>query len=40
VIDHRFVDGYQAAAMAKVFRAYLSDPASSDPLPVTFRRRR
>ena len=27
IIDHRFVDGYQAAAVAKVFREYLSDPA-------------
>jgi len=38
VIDHRFVDGYQAAAMAKVFRLYLSDPARFDPLPATPRR--
>ena len=38
IIDHRFVDGYQAAAMAKVFREYLSDPASFDPLPTTPRR--
>ena len=40
MIDHRFVDGYQAATMAKVFREYLSDPAHSDPLPVSPRRPR
>ena len=40
IIDHRFVDGYQAAAMAKIFREYLSDPACSDPLPVSPRRSR
>jgi len=39
VIDHRFVDGYQAAAMARIFREYLSDPARFDPLPATPRRR-
>jgi pyruvate dehydrogenase E2 component (dihydrolipoamide acetyltransferase) len=39
LIDHRFVDGSQAAAMAKVFRQYLSDPGRFDPLPATARRR-
>jgi len=39
-IDHRFVDGSQAAAMAKVFREYLSDPACSDPVPARPRRPR
>lgn len=38
VIDHRFVDGYQAAAMAGIFREYLSDPARFDPLPAASRR--
>ncbi len=33
-IDHRFVDGYQAATMARIFRGYLADPAAYDPLPV------
>jgi len=32
-LDHRFVDGYQAATMSRVFREYLSDPASFDPVP-------
>ena len=32
-IDHRFVDGYQAAAVAKIFREYLEDPARFDPVP-------
>ena len=32
-LDHRFVDGYQAATMARVFREYLADPAATDPVP-------
>lgn len=32
-IDHRYLDGYQAATVAKVFRGYLEDPASFDPVP-------
>ena len=28
-LDHRFVDGYQAASMARIFRQYLSDPAKT-----------
>ena len=32
-LDHRFVDGYQAATMARVFREYLADPAAIDPVP-------
>ncbi len=32
-LDHRFVDGYQAATMARVFRQYLADPAAMDPVP-------
>lgn len=32
-VDHRFVDGYQAATMARVFREYLADPAAFDPVP-------
>ncbi len=38
-LDHRFVDGYQAATMAKIFREYLADPARFDPVPVHRRRR-
>ncbi len=34
-LDHRFVDGYQAATMAGIFRAYLVDPAAFDPVPKT-----
>lgn len=30
-LDHRFVDGYQAATMARVFREYMEDPAAFDP---------
>lgn len=33
-LDHRFVDGYQAATMSRVFRAYLADPAAQDPVPM------
>ena len=33
-LDHRFVDGYQAAVMAKIFREYLADPEQFDPAPV------
>ena len=36
-LDHRFVDGYQAASMARIFRAYLADPASFDPVPTSTR---
>jgi hypothetical protein len=32
-LDHRFVDGYQAATMARIFREYLADPAAVDPVP-------
>lgn len=32
-LDHRFVDGYQAATMSRVFREYLGDPAAFDPIP-------
>ena len=32
-LDHRFVDGYQAASMARIFREYLADPAKYDPVP-------
>ncbi len=32
-LDHRYVDGYQAATMARVFRGYLADPAAADPVP-------
>ena len=32
-LDHRFIDGYQAATMSRVFREYLADPASFDPVP-------
>ncbi len=32
-LDHRFVDGYQAAIMARIFRAYLANPAAVDPPP-------
>ncbi len=38
-LDHRFVDGYQAATMAKIFREYLADPARFDPVPVHRQRR-
>ena len=34
-LDHRFVDGYQAATMAGIFRAYLADPAAFDPVPTS-----
>ncbi len=33
-LDHRFVDGYQAATMARVFRGYLEDPFAFDPVPI------
>ena len=32
-LDHRFVDGYQAATMGRVFREYMDDPAAFDPVP-------
>ena len=38
-LDHRFVDGYQAATMAKIFREYLADPARFDPVPIHRRPR-
>ncbi|OBI60640.1 2-oxo acid dehydrogenase subunit E2 [Mycobacterium sp. E796] len=38
-LDHRFVDGYQAATMAGIFRAYLADPAAFDPVPRTVQPR-
>jgi pyruvate dehydrogenase E2 component (dihydrolipoamide acetyltransferase) len=34
-LDHRFIDGYQGATMAGIFRAYLADPAAFDPVPRT-----
>ena len=39
-IDHRFVDGYQAASMARIFREYLADPAKFDPVPAPRQARR
>jgi 2-oxoacid dehydrogenases acyltransferase (catalytic domain) len=36
-LDHRFVDGYQAASMARIFREYLADPAKFDPVPAPKR---
>jgi len=36
-LDHRFVDGYQAASMARIFRQYLADPAKFDPVPAPRR---
>jgi len=36
-LDHRFVDGYQAASMARIFRQYLADPAKLDPVPAPRR---
>jgi hypothetical protein len=38
-LDHRFIDGYQAATMARVFREYLGDPAAFDPVPTPVARR-
>lgn len=32
-LDHRFIDGYQAATMARIFREYLADPGAIDPVP-------
>jgi 2-oxoacid dehydrogenases acyltransferase (catalytic domain) len=34
-LDHRFIDGYQAATMARVFREYLEDPGAFDPVPIS-----
>ena len=35
-IDHRFIDGYQAATIAKIFRGYLEDqPRSTRSLTPT-----
>ena len=39
-LDHRFVDGYQAATIARLFREYLDNPAAFDPVPHAPRRRR
>ena len=39
-LDHRFVDGYQAATMARVFREYMDNPAAFDPVPPSIARRR
>jgi pyruvate/2-oxoglutarate dehydrogenase complex dihydrolipoamide acyltransferase (E2) component len=36
-LDHRFVDGYQAATMARIFHEYLTDPAAVDPVPARAR---
>lgn len=38
-LDHRLVDGYQAATMARIFREYLADPAAFDPVPTPRRKR-
>lgn len=38
-LDHRFVDGYQAATMSRVFREYLADPGAFDPVPAPVRKR-
>jgi 2-oxoacid dehydrogenases acyltransferase (catalytic domain) len=38
-LDHRLIDGYQAATMARVFREYLDNPAASDPVPTPGPRR-
>jgi hypothetical protein len=38
-LDHRYVDGYQAATMAGIFREYLGDPGAFDPVPVPIGRR-
>jgi pyruvate dehydrogenase E2 component (dihydrolipoamide acetyltransferase) len=32
-LDHRFVDGYQAATMGRTFREYMDNPAAFDPVP-------
>ncbi len=34
-LDHRFLDGYQAATMARVFREYLGNPGAFDPVPIS-----
>ena len=36
-LDHRFVDGYQAATMARIFREYLDNPYAFDPVPAPAR---
>lgn len=33
-VDHRFIDGYQAAVLARAFRRAFEDPWSLDPQPV------
>lgn len=38
-LDHRFVDGYQAATMARVFREYMEDPGAVDPVPTPIQHR-
>ena len=32
-LDHRFVDGYRASTMARIFCEYLADPGRFDPVP-------
>jgi pyruvate/2-oxoglutarate dehydrogenase complex dihydrolipoamide acyltransferase (E2) component len=39
-LDHRFIDGYQAATMARVFREYLGNPAAFDPVPTSITPRK
>lgn len=39
-IDHRFIDGYQAATISQIFRSYLEDPASVDPIPTRKRNKK
>jgi pyruvate dehydrogenase E2 component (dihydrolipoamide acetyltransferase) len=34
-MDHRYLDGAHAAALARSVRAYLEDPASFEPMPDT-----
>lgn len=37
-LDHRFIDGYHAATMARVFRESLANPAAFDPVPIHIAR--
>ena len=39
-LDHRLLDGYQAAVVAKILHEYLEDPAATDPVPAAKGRRR
>jgi hypothetical protein len=39
-LDHRFIDGYQGATMADIFRRYLDDPAAFDPIPTATQPRK